>query len=160
MGCSTAKFSIWEKIDMKRVDYANALIWDESLQKVLMVKNGKAESFYWSFPGGGVADAETIEQAVIREVREETGFHIEIEGLYSVREVFFRSREEHALIFTFISKIIGGELMISDPDDEILEVKWMDIHQANDLMPYIPRHIILSEGQKINSAFYCFHGEV
>jgi 8-oxo-dGTP diphosphatase len=145
---------------LKRVTYANALILDESSHHVLLVRNGTVDSSYWSFPGGEVEGSETLEQAVVREVREETGLSIKTDSLYSVREVLFKNREEHALIFTFISKIIDGELCISDPDNEILEVRWMDINTANKLMPYIPNHIIIPNGKNMNSAYYYFHGEV
>lgn len=138
-----------EKIKLKRVNYANAVILDETSQHVLLVKNGTDDSFYWSFPGGKVEDSETLEQAVVREVREETGFTIKTDGLYSVREVFFKSRKEHALIFTFIAEIIDGDLRIIDPDNEILEVRWMDINTANKLMPYIPNHIMIPKEKNI-----------
>jgi 8-oxo-dGTP diphosphatase len=126
---------------------------------MLLVKNRNGNSFYWSFPGGGVENDETLEQAVVREVREETGFSVRVEGLYSVREMFFESRNEHALVFTFHSKIIDGEIQISDPDDEILDVTWMDINEAHERMPYIPRHFTLHETD-IKSAYYYFHGSV
>ena len=145
---------------MKRVNYANALILDESFQHVLLVKNGNVDSFYWSFPGGGVEGSESLKEAAIREVGEETGYIIEIEGLYSLREVLFENRGEHALLFTFIAKIVGGELRIADPDNEILEAKWVEINSANQLMPYIPNHIIEPLGKKLSSAHYYFHGQV
>jgi 8-oxo-dGTP diphosphatase len=148
------------RLILKRVNSANAIIFDESTRNVLLVKNGTAESNYWSFPGGEVEDSETLEQAVVREVREETGLNIEIGGLYSVREVFFKDKNEHALIFTFLTKIVDGELRISDPDNEILEVKWVDINTANKLMPYIPNHLNLQEDRKINFTNYYFHGIV
>lgn len=144
---------------MKRVNYANALIIDKLSHKVLLVKNGDPNSHYWSFPGGKVEDSETLEQAVVREVKEETGFGIRIESLYSVREVLFEDKNEHALIFTFISEIVAGEIDISDPDQEIIEVQWMDIDVANKLMPYIPNQISIPEEQEISSAFYFFHGK-
>jgi 8-oxo-dGTP diphosphatase len=147
-----------EKIRLRRANYVNAIIFDDTNRHVLLVKNGTLESHYWSFPGGGVEGAETLEQALVREVREETGLTIAIGRLYSVREVLFRQRDEHALIFTFTATILDGELRISDPDHEILEVRWVDLHTANQWMPYIPTHLHIPEDRKIYGAYYYFHG--
>jgi ADP-ribose pyrophosphatase YjhB (NUDIX family) len=54
---------------------------------------------------------ETLEEAAIREVKEETGLAVEIDGVFSVSEAFFEERH-HAIFFTFREKIIGGEINI------------------------------------------------
>ncbi|MFP7176887.1 MULTISPECIES: NUDIX hydrolase [Bacillaceae] len=104
---------------MKRVDVVSALIYDMD-ENILMVKNVKG---YWEFPGGAVEEGEHLQQAVIREVREETGYVIKINELHSVREILFQDNMHHALIFTFFGEIIGGEMNILDPDHDIEEVK-------------------------------------
>ncbi|MFD3274399.1 NUDIX hydrolase [Paenibacillus dendritiformis] len=137
----------------KRVDVACALIFDQASENVLMVKNKKGDSYYWSLPGGAVEVGETIEAAVIRETKEEA-------GLYSVREAHFSERGDHALIFTFLAKIIDGEMKVSDPDEEILEVKWIDIKTANEFMPYLTDELKISPDRSHKMAHYYFHGEV
>ena len=42
----------------------------------------------------------------------------------------------------------------------ILEVKWIDIKDANKLMPYIPNHIAIEDNKRSNFAHYYFHGKV
>ncbi|CAM4401043.1 NUDIX hydrolase [Paenibacillus alkaliterrae] len=64
---------------MKRVDVSSALITD-SEGHILIVKNAKGDSSYWSLPGGAVEAGETLEQAATREVKEETGDGIVITG--------------------------------------------------------------------------------
>jgi len=145
---------------MQRAIYVNALIMDERTRRVLLVKNGTPDSYYWSFPGGRVEGAESLEQALVREVREETGFLVEVGNIFCVREVFFRQRREHALIFTFHAKIAGGEPAVSDPDGEVLEARWMDIREADEAMPYVPVRMRLAAPDcGTSSAFYHFHGE-
>lgn len=143
---------------MKRVDVASALIFDESRENILMVKNKKGDSSsYWSLPGGAVEEGETLEDAVIRETKEECGFDIEITGLYSVREAFFANRGHHAILFTFLTRVIKGEIQIMDPDEDILEVQWMDLQTANESMPYLTEKmkIQLDQNQQVP---YHFHG--
>jgi len=145
---------------MQRVTYVNALIVDERTRRVLLVKNGTPDSFYWSFPGGKVEGGESLEQTLVREVREETGYLVEVGKIFCVREVLFKRRREHALIFTFHATIAGGELAVSDPDGDVLEACWMDIREADEAMPYIPAYMRLAgQSSGKSSAFYHFHGE-
>ncbi len=93
------------------------------------------DSNYWSLPGGAVEENETLEQAVIREVKEETGLMVKVINIASINERFFEKKREQALFITLNVEIIGGEISIVSPD-EISEIKWMDISAAEKLMPY------------------------
>ncbi len=54
-----------------------------------MVKNKGENGSYYTLPGGAVKLGETLEEAVIREVNEETGLHINVNGICSISEAFF-----------------------------------------------------------------------
>jgi 8-oxo-dGTP pyrophosphatase MutT (NUDIX family) len=54
---------------------AYAVIKDRA-GRVLLALWNEAETPKWTMPGGGVELHETVEEAVVREVREETGFDI------------------------------------------------------------------------------------
>lgn len=116
---------------MNRVDVVYALILKEG--KVLMVKNKKYNN--WTLPGGGVEKEETLEQAAIREVWEETGLTVEIGKLLAVNETFRQKENNHVLFFTFSTEVIDGEVAIQDKDG-ILDVQWKDIDEANEELPY------------------------
>ena len=49
-----------------------ALVRDEA-DRVLLVRMGEGERAIWVTPGGGIEEGETDEQAIRRELREETG---------------------------------------------------------------------------------------
>ncbi|MGF9964281.1 NUDIX hydrolase [Bacillus rhizoplanae] len=142
---------------MERVNVVSALIHDDN-GNILIVKNIKGDSFYWGLPGGAVEGEETLEQAVIREVKEETGFKIVVTGLSSIREMFFEERGHHALIITFDAKIIEGEININDPDDDIIEVRWADSEMVKELMPSLYKRLKINSDINKTLAFYAFEG--
>ena len=135
---------------MKLVNVVYALIFNEKTGQVLLVFNRDHNS--WSMPGGAVEENETLEQATIREVQEETGLLVKIRDVVAINERFFQEDNEHAIFITFRTEIIGGKIFIENPD-EISEIKWVDIPTADKLMPYHKNGIY-----KLiyNSATYCF----
>ncbi|MGM7700401.1 NUDIX hydrolase [Pseudalkalibacillus sp. Hm43] len=139
---------------MKKIHVASAILFDESGERVVMVKNKKEDSYFWSVPGGAVEEGETIEQAAVRETKEEAGLDIEITGLHSVRETIFQERGHQVVFFHFYGRIIGGELRSADPDNDILEVEWVDLKIANERMDYLPESFRITGPNKGIPYFY------
>ncbi|WP_153977526.1 NUDIX hydrolase [Paenibacillus xylanilyticus] len=132
---------------MRRVDVAYALILDDTSSKILMVKNKGNAS--WSLPGGAVEKEETLDQAAIREAKEETGLDVKVQGIIAINECIFEKKQEHAIFFTFRAEVIGGSLELVRPH-EISEIAWMDVDKAGELMPYYKDGIrSLVEGNEI-----------
>ncbi|BAC13197.1 hypothetical conserved protein [Oceanobacillus iheyensis HTE831] len=77
---------------MKRVDVAYVLLYDSDEENILMVKNKGSQSSYYTLPGGAVENGETLEDTAIREVKEETGLNVELDGVFAVSEAFFEER--------------------------------------------------------------------
>ncbi|MGQ9022821.1 NUDIX hydrolase [Bacillus sp. 18-5] len=136
---------------MKRVDVVSAIIYDEE-ENMLMVKNVKG---YWELPGGTVEKGEHLQQAVVREVKEETGYVCKVNELHSVREAFFQDKKHHALMITFYAEITGGQMSILDPDHDIEEVKWVSKQTFQKLNPKLYNLLKLNEEPQ---AFYKFEG--
>jgi 8-oxo-dGTP diphosphatase len=120
---------------MKRVDVVYVLLYDEAEQKVLMVLNKRGT---WSLPGGGVERGETLKEAAIREVKEETGYDIDVGDIVALNEAFIDGN--HVFFITFRGTIVQAPETISG-DENILDVQWMDVERAEELMPYHPNGI-------------------
>lgn len=134
---------------MLRVDAVYALIYNKDQKRILMVNN---KGTGWSLPGGAVEKGETLEQAVIREVKEETGLTVKVEDILAINEAFFHAKGHHTLFITFKASIVEGKCAIRF-EDEILEIKWIDFETANKRMPYYPKGV---EGLLKSYATYTF----
>ncbi|MGG1661285.1 NUDIX hydrolase [Brevibacillus sp. NRS-1366] len=111
------------------VDVVYVLLYSEAMDKVLTVKNEK----FWSLPGGKREHQEMLNQAAVREVKEETGLDVEVSDLLHVSEKVIN--EEHVTFITFRGEIIGGEM--GTTDSEIQEITWKTIAEAEAPMPYL-----------------------
>lgn len=118
---------------MQRVDVVYALIHNSEKDKILMVHN--VEQNVWSLPGGAVEKGETLEQALVREVKEEIGLTATLSGLVAINEKFFEEKGHHALFFTFRANVVTGELGAED-EGEISAIEWVDRKIANERFPY------------------------
>lgn len=72
----------------------------------------------WNLPAGKVDEGETLEEAAIREAREECGYEVELQR----RLVVIHTEANRPVLHAFSAAIVGGELNI--PEDEILDAKW------------------------------------
>ena len=94
--------------------------------QVLIVRRGRppAQGLY-TLPGGGVELGETLEQAVTREVREETALEIEPIALAGYREAIARDGEgrieRHFVILPFAALWSAGEIALNE---ELAEAQW------------------------------------
>ena len=96
--------------------------------KVLVVRRARAPADgLFSLPGGVVEAGETLHEAVMREVREETSIVIEPVGLAGFRETIVRDKdnrvERHFVILPFAARWIAGE---ADLNEELSEARWVD----------------------------------
>jgi ADP-ribose pyrophosphatase YjhB (NUDIX family) len=71
----------------------------------------------WVFPGGYVDRGEKLEEAAIREAREECGLDVELDGLVSLHSY----RGKTPIVIVWAARAVGGELKVAD--EESLEVR-------------------------------------
>lgn len=122
---------------------ADVVIVKES--KVLLVQQRKeAAHGLWSYPGGGVEDGETLEEAIVREVKEELGSELVNYKLYKTY-VITTPRGE-LTINTFIGELIG-DIMLKE--DELIAYGWFDLQQIEEMENELRSAIVLEQAKDV-----------
>ncbi|HEU5140821.1 MAG TPA: NUDIX domain-containing protein [Bacillales bacterium] len=86
--------------------------------EVLLVKTYWRDDT-WEIPGGQVEEGETLDDAVKREIEEESGIIVELDGVCSV----YQNVTTGIVSVQFAGKAIGGRLRTSDETKEVAFVK-------------------------------------
>lgn len=102
--------------------------------KVALIERHRAGKHYYVFPGGGVDEGETPEQAAIREMEEETGLRVTVQR--KLAEIHFGLSEQ---VYYLVGRLdgefgtgAGVEFSDSDPDDPAEGVYipiWMSLQE-------------------------------
>ena len=95
----------------------------------------------WSMPGGGVDLPETAEQGVVREVREETGFDVEVTRLLTLDShlkapadrVMDTDRWARFIRVVYAARIVGGSLGTLEVDGSTDYAEWVPLASVPDL---------------------------
>ena len=88
-------------------------------------KNKPAKGKWWLI-GGRILKGESLKQALLRKVREETGLHVKVRRLLTARETLFKESAQgpssHTINTVFLVKSSGKREL--SPDSQSSELKW------------------------------------
>ena len=120
---------------------AFAIIFDEQ-GRVLLCHRRDIDA--WNLPGGGVESGELPTEAVVREVREETGLEAAVERLAGVYGKTYKDE----LVFAFICRVTGGQLSATAESSECRYFK-IEAMPSNTLAKHVERiHDALNPGSQ------------
>ncbi|NHM31952.1 NUDIX hydrolase [Neobacillus terrae] len=99
--------------------------------EVLIIRESKPSALNkWNFPSGRIEYGEDILYSACREVKEETGFEVKLNGTTGVYN-FMSNTNHQVILFHFTGEITGGSLHLAE--DEISDSRWIKL---NDLVKF------------------------
>ncbi len=110
------------------LNFSGAIIRDEK-NRILLQK--RSDNGQWGFPGGAVELGESIDEAMFREVKEETGLSVAIESFQGTYSKYFNqypNGDKAQTITSFFScKVIDGTITVDK--NESLELRFFEVNQ-------------------------------
>jgi len=103
---------------------AGAVIRDDQGRLLLIQRGHEPALGRWSLPGGRLEPGETSAQAVVREVREETGLIIVAGNLLATIDL------GHFVVDDYTATVVGGELRAGD---DAADVRWCTFDEMAEL---------------------------
>ena len=100
---------------------------------VLLVKKSNTENV-WSFPGGAIEIGETLHEALIREILEETSIKIEVtDQIENVNVIKKDENDEikiHYVLSFYMCKYVSGQPQFGD---DVVAAEWHKINKINEI---------------------------
>lgn len=117
----TCQFEDGGKGKLRHVTVGAIVINDKN--EILLVKRASPHRFgKFTIPGGFLGRDENVEQATLRELKEETGYDGEIVFLFRIKDNPKRPKEDRQNVdFLYIVNVTGGKPTLNR---EVSEIKW------------------------------------
>ncbi len=99
--------------------------------KILLVQENKKEvNGLWDLPGGKLKTTETVEQAAIREIKEETGYNIKLQSILILQN--YVTKKGEMLIIYFNAELLSNKQK-KYKKEEIKNTKWFTIDEIKNM---------------------------
>ena len=111
-----------------------ALIFNDQ-GKILLAQRGpkaRNEQGKWEIPGGKVEYGEKLEEAIVREVLEETGVVVRVKKLLKISDHILSAEKQHWVSPTYICEIVSGTPSIQEPEKST-QLGWFTLAEAKKL---------------------------
>lgn len=125
--------------------------------KVLLLQYNYSGTEVYGLPGGNPEPGETLEQTLVRELKEELNLQIAVENLLLTGEVIFPEKNRATLHCVFSGRITDGVPKLNPAETSALHAAWVDaaiIDQLN-LYPNVGRELkeLLASGSTAHNPY-------
>jgi 8-oxo-dGTP diphosphatase len=125
--------------DTRLAAYA-AIVDDADCILLTWFNGGDHGTAEWTLPGGGVEYAETVEAAIVREVREETGYDVQLEAPLATHSFTLADgprppRPYKSVRIVYSASVTGGTLGTLEIGGTTDRAEWIPIRQVPNARP-------------------------
>jgi 8-oxo-dGTP diphosphatase len=118
-------------MEPKRRPKVGSAVLVERKGKYLLGKRAKKSAHgKWILPGGGVHWGETIQDAAVREIKEETNLNIELVKLIGFLQVMNLPKDYHTVVFFHLAHAKNDHIVVSD---DLLDARFFSINEIKEL---------------------------
>jgi len=125
-----------------------AVIWNDKDELVLIRRGKEPRRDQWSIPGGHLEWGESLHDAILREVREETGLVVEIAGLVDTVDLIVQDGSgeitRHYVLIDFATQVVAGELRAGS---DAAEARWVAFSALDDYPLWSETRRIIEESR-------------
>jgi len=118
-----------------------AIIKSDEGKILLTRRNVEPFKGQWCLPGGHIDQNENVKDAVVREVKEETGLDFEGE-FFDYFDEIVPERDWHAVVMVCTGKGLGK---IATQESEVTDIRWLSLEEACSLQLAFGHNKILNE---------------
>lgn len=117
----------------------------------MLIRRGKEpRKNQWSIPGGHLEWGESLHEALLREVHEETGLTVELVGLIDTVDLITEDGSgnvtRHYVLIDFAVRAIGGDLRAGS---DAAEARWVPFSQIDDYPLWSETRRIIEESKRV-----------
>ena len=109
---------------------ADIFIYDDDFNFILIKRKNDPYKDYWALPGGFVEYGESVEDAAVREAKEETNIDVELIDLVNVYSKPDRDPRGHTITVAYIAK---GDFTHKRADDDACDIGIFSQEKLNDI---------------------------
>lgn len=140
-----------QQLPVERAVSAGGVVYRRENNSIEVVVCGRSADGVWGLPKGTPRPDESLEEAAVREVREETGLQVRVIGKIGTIEYWFARPQQgvryHKFVHHYLMVATGGST--EDHDWEYDRVEWLPIEEALKTLSYKNEVEVVREARAI-----------